>query len=85
VQQGFPLILKTCRGRIQQKSGKSVVSSHFTEPPARLPLGFRPKNKKWQTRIAPLQLSTLACFRTWGGSTGAGRTDLPLQSYQLFG
>ncbi len=35
--------------------------------------------KKWQTDIAPLQPSTLACFRTWGSSTGAGRADLPLQ------
>jgi hypothetical protein len=38
--------------------------------------------KKWQTNIAPLQPSTLAAFRPWGSSTGAGRADLPLQRYE---
>jgi hypothetical protein len=38
--------------------------------------------KKWQTNIAPLQPSTLAAFRPWGSSTGAGRADLPLQKYE---
>jgi len=31
-------------------------------------------NKKWQaTYIAPLQPPTLAIFRSWGSSAGAGR------------
>ena len=31
-------------------------------------------NKKWQaTCIAPLQPPTLATFRSWGSSAGAGR------------
>ena len=31
-------------------------------------------NKKWQaTYIAPLQPPTLATFRSWGSSAGAGR------------
>jgi hypothetical protein len=40
-------------------------------------------NKKRQIRIAPLRPSTLASFQTWGGSIGAGRTDLPVQRYAL--
>jgi len=35
--------------------------------------------KSGKPSIAPLQPSTLAPFRAWGGSTGAGRTGLPLQ------
>jgi hypothetical protein len=32
------------------------------------------ENKKWQaTYIAPLQPPTLAIFRSWGSSAGAGR------------
>jgi hypothetical protein len=32
------------------------------------------ENKKWQaTYIAPLQPPTLATFRPWGSSAGAGR------------
>jgi hypothetical protein len=32
------------------------------------------KKKKWQaTYIAPLQPPTLAIFRSWGSSAGAGR------------
>jgi len=38
------------------------------------------KNKKGKSDIAPLRLSTLASFRPWGSSTGAGRIDLPPQS-----
>jgi hypothetical protein len=34
-------------------------------------------NKKWQTNIAPLQPPTLATFRSWGNSAGAGRAGLP--------
>jgi len=37
-------------------------------------------NKKGKSYIAPLQPPTLASFRTWGSSTGAGRIDLPMQS-----
>ncbi len=44
-------------------------------------MGLENVYKKRQTNIAPLQPSTLASFRTWGSSTGAGRTSLPLQSY----
>ena len=33
--------------------------------------------KKGKPCIAPLQPPTLAFFRTWGGSAGAGRTGLP--------
>ena len=55
-------------------------------------MGFRCKNtrqsgentphtgrgkKKWQTNIAPLQPLTLATFRSWGNSAGAGRAGLP--------
>jgi len=41
------------------------------------------ENKKWQTDIAPLQPPTLATFRSWGSSAGAGRADLPLQIYVI--
>jgi len=33
--------------------------------------------KKGKSNIAPLQLPTLATFRSWGSSAGAGRADLP--------
>ena len=33
--------------------------------------------KNGKPNIAPLQLSTLATFRSWGNSTGAGRAGLP--------
>jgi len=35
--------------------------------------------KNGKPSIAPLQLPTLAVFRPWGSSAGAGRADLPLQ------
>ncbi len=38
------------------------------------------EKKKWQIHIAPLRLSTLASFQTWGSSIGAGRIDLPQQN-----
>jgi len=41
----------------------------------------RLENKKGKSNIALLQPPTLASFRTWGSSTGASRTDLPVQSY----
>jgi len=38
---------------------------------------YRSTKKRGQaTHIAPLQPSTLATFRSWGGSTGAGRMRL---------
>jgi hypothetical protein len=40
--------------------------------------------KKWQTNIAPHQPLTLATFRSWGSSAGAGRADLPLQKYVFY-
>jgi len=40
--------------------------------------------KNGKSSIAPLQLSALASFRPWGSSIGAGRTDLPPQSYKYF-
>lgn len=43
-------------------------------------VGFRQalmENKKGKSNIAPLQLPTLATFRSWGSSAGAGRADLP--------
>jgi hypothetical protein len=33
--------------------------------------------KNGKPNIAPLRLSTLATFRSWGNSTGAGRAGLP--------
>ncbi len=36
-------------------------------------------NKNGKPNIAPLQPPTLAVFRPWGSSAGAGRADLPLQ------
>jgi hypothetical protein len=39
--------------------------------------GLRQVNKNGKPNIAPLQLSTLATFRSWGNSTGAGRAGLP--------
>jgi hypothetical protein len=39
--------------------------------------------KKGKSSIAPLRLPTLATFRSWGSSAGAGRTDLPVQKYYL--
>ncbi len=40
------------------------------------------EKKKGKSSIAPLQPLTLATFRSWGSSAGAGRTDLPMQSYE---
>ena len=40
--------------------------------------------KSGKPRIAPLQPPTLATFRSWGSSAGAGRSDLPLQRYVNF-
>ncbi len=34
--------------------------------------------------IAPLRPPTLATFRSWGNSAGAGRTNLPGAKIQLF-
>jgi hypothetical protein len=39
------------------------------------------KNKSGKPNIAPLQPPTLAAFRPWGSSAGAGRADLPVQRY----
>jgi len=36
--------------------------------------------KSGKPNIAPLQPPTLAAFRPWGSSAGAGRADLPLQN-----
>ncbi len=36
--------------------------------------------KSGKPNIAPLQPPTLATFRSWGSSAGAGRADLPLQN-----
>jgi len=33
--------------------------------------------KRGKPNIAPLQPPTLATFRSWGSSAGAGRADLP--------
>jgi len=35
--------------------------------------------KSGKPNIAPLQLPTLATFRSWGSSAGAGRADLPVR------
>jgi len=37
------------------------------------------KVKNGKPNIAPLQPPTLATFRSWGSSAGAGRADLPVQ------
>lgn len=37
------------------------------------------EKKKGKPNIAPLQPLTLAAFRPWGSSVGAGRADSPLQ------
>ena len=34
--------------------------------------------KKGKSNIAPLRPPTLATFRSWGSSAGAGRADLPV-------
>jgi|GEM_PF-2990591 len=36
--------------------------------------------KNGKPNIAPLQPPTLAAFRPWGSSAGAGRADLPRQN-----
>jgi len=36
--------------------------------------------KNGKPNIAPLQPLTLATFRSWGSSAGAGRADLPLRN-----
>jgi hypothetical protein len=40
--------------------------------------------KKRQIEYRAAQPPTLAPFRAWGSSAGAGRTDLPLQRYEGF-
>ena len=42
-----------------------------------------PQNKNGKPNIAPLQPPTLAAFRPWGSSAGAGRADLPRQRYSF--
>tara|TARA_R110002012_G_scaffold208942_1_gene379282 strand:- start:321500 stop:321649 length:150 start_codon:yes stop_codon:yes gene_type:complete len=42
-------------------------------------IGKKEGKEKWQTNIAPLRPPTLATFRSWGNSAGAGRADLPMQ------
>ncbi len=37
------------------------------------------RRKNGKSDIAPLRLSTLASFQTWGSSIGAGRILLPLR------
>jgi len=37
--------------------------------------------KKWQTEHRTAQPPTLATFRSWGSSAGAGRADLPVRKY----
>jgi hypothetical protein len=37
-----------------------------------------------QANIAPLQPPTLATFRFWGSSAGAGRADLPYKGKHRF-
>jgi len=39
------------------------------------------REKNGKPNIAPLQPPTLAAFRSWGSSAGAGRADLPVQRY----
>jgi hypothetical protein len=39
------------------------------------------KKNKGKPNIAPLQLPTLATFRSWGDSAGAGRAGLLMQRY----
>ncbi|AMM52006.1 hypothetical protein TH61_13580 [Rufibacter sp. DG15C] len=46
------------------------------------PLGYGQKKRQIEYRAA--QPLTLAPFRAWGSSVGAGRTDLPLQRYEHF-
>jgi hypothetical protein len=41
--------------------------------------------KKGKPNIAPLQPPTLATFRSWGDSAGAGRAGLLLQRYSAKG
>jgi hypothetical protein len=40
--------------------------------------------KKMQANIAPLQPPTLATFRSWGSSAGAGRADLRCKGRNKF-
>lgn len=59
-----------------------VFSEIYPIPVARLMMGLRPANlwftnkKRQVTYIAPLRPLTLAAFRPWGGSAGAGRIRL---------
>jgi hypothetical protein len=41
----------------------------------------RKEEKNGKPNIAPLQPPTLATFRSWGSSAGAGRAGLPIQRY----
>jgi len=48
------------------------------------PVGFifyKGREKKWQTEHRTAQPPTLATFRSWGSSAGAGRADLPVRIY----
>ena len=40
--------------------------------------------KKWQTEHRTAQPPTLATFRSWGSSAGAGRADLPVRIYNWY-
>ena len=58
-------------------SGQDMKRPERNSCPGRESCEARQVNKKGQaTYIAPLQPSTLASFRTWGSSTGAGRIRL---------
>lgn len=41
------------------------------------------KNKKWQTKYRTATTTYPCYLPVLGDSAGAGRTDLPLQSYEL--
>jgi len=51
-------------------------------------LWIKIRKKRGKPNIAPLQPPTLATFRSWGSSAGAGRADLPAAkviNYLIFG
>jgi hypothetical protein len=54
------------------------LSQKIKKPSTGLKIVIRLKSGK--PNIAPLQPPTLAAFRPWGSSAGAGRADLPLQN-----
>ena len=45
---------------------------------------LRVGEKKWQTEHRTAQPPTLATFRSWGSSAGAGRADLPVRIYNWY-